>query len=215
MCQLHFCRAILLPSCSVRVSVCLSVRVSRSCILSKRINIFSKFFHRQTAITFQFFFLYDTYSDWNPQRGLGMQVGYAKILNFWLITGELKSTISTVDRRVVYSTCMLGRPFNAAFHYSSKLQTWLQTWLSTCVSVSRARRKQVESMSKACRKHVANPHELIENLAANLVESQVCSQVCSWLNNGMWPLPRRPPRTSKWVLFITSSTDDYAEDNRM
>jgi len=36
----------------------------------------------------------------------------------------------------------------AAFHYSSKLQTWLQTWLSTCVSVSKARRKQVESMSK-------------------------------------------------------------------
>jgi len=38
----------------------------------------------------------------------------------------------------------------AAFHYSSKLQTWL----STCVSVSKARRKQVESMSKACRKQV-------------------------------------------------------------
>jgi len=33
----------------------------------------------------------------------------------------------------------------AAFRYSSKLQTWL----STCVSVSKARRKQVESMSKA------------------------------------------------------------------
>ena len=29
--------------------------------------------------------------------------------------------------------------------------------------------------SKACRKHVANPHELVENLAANLVENQVCS----------------------------------------
>jgi len=37
------------------------------------------------------------------------------------------------------------------------------------------------SVSKAGRKHVANPHELVENLAANLVESQVCSQVCSWL----------------------------------
>jgi len=36
-------------------------------------------------------------------------------------------------------------------------------------------RKRVESVSKACPKHVANPHELIENLAANLVENQVCS----------------------------------------
>ena len=33
----------------------------------------------------------------------------------------------------------------AAFNYSSKLQTWL----STCVSVSKVRRKQVESKSKA------------------------------------------------------------------
>ena len=28
---------------------------------------------------------------------------------------------------------------------------------------------------KKSRKHVANPHELVENLAANLVERQVCS----------------------------------------
>jgi len=28
---------------------------------------------------------------------------------------------------------------------------------------------------KKSRKHVANPHELVENLAAKLVESQVCS----------------------------------------
>jgi len=41
--------------------------------------------------------------------------------------------------------------------------------------------KKVESVSKACRKHVANPHELVENLAANLVENQVCIQVSSWL----------------------------------
>ena len=32
-----------------------------------------------------------------------------------------------------------------------------------------------QKKSKACRKHVANPHELVENLAANLVENQVCS----------------------------------------
>jgi len=29
--------------------------------------------------------------------------------------------------------------------------------------------------SKACRKHVANPHELVENLAATLIENQVCT----------------------------------------
>ena len=40
----------------------------------------------------------------------------------------------------------------AVFHHSSKLQTWL----STCVSVSKARRKQVERMSKVSRKPAAN-----------------------------------------------------------
>ena len=39
--------------------------------------------------------------------------------------------------------------------------------------------KKVESLSTACRKHVANPHALVENLAANLVENQVENQVCS------------------------------------
>jgi len=37
----------------------------------------------------------------------------------------------------------------AAFHHSSKVQTWLQTWSQTCVSVSQAGRKHVESTSKA------------------------------------------------------------------
>ena len=41
-----------------------------------------------------------------------------------------------------------------AFHYSSKLQTWLQTWLSTCVSVSKARRKHVESQLQTCLKPI-------------------------------------------------------------
>ena len=30
-----------------------------------------------------------------------------------------------------------------------------------------------KSRKRVCRKHVANAHELVENLAANLVESQV------------------------------------------
>ena len=38
----------------------------------------------------------------------------------------------------------------AAFHYSSKLQTWLQTWSQTCVSVSQAGRKQVASQLQTC-----------------------------------------------------------------
>jgi len=38
-----------------------------------------------------------------------------------------------------------------------------------------------KSRKRESRKHVANLHELVENLAANLVKNQVCSQVCSWL----------------------------------
>ena len=66
--------------------------------------------------------------------------------------------------------CMLpGLRLKAAFHYSSKLQTWLQRVFDL--------RERVESTSQAGRKHVANPHELVENLAANLVENQVCSSL--------------------------------------
>ena len=57
----------------------------------------------------------------------------------------------------------------AAFHYSSKLQTWLQTWSQTCVSVSQAGRKHVESRSNASCKLASNKidvsgHEETETL---------------------------------------------------
>jgi len=38
-----------MPSCGVRLSVCLFVCPSRSCILSKRVNIFSNIFYRRVA----------------------------------------------------------------------------------------------------------------------------------------------------------------------
>ena len=109
------------------------------------------------------------------------------------------------------------RPLKAAFHYSSQLQTWLKTWSqagrkpaanllktgffyipfvqharepanSACCGSQTAGFRQKQS--KAGRKRVANPHELVENLATNLVENQVCSQVfAAGQNNGMRPLP--------------------------
>ena len=42
-----------------------------------------------------------------------------------------------------------------------------------------------DKKSKAGRKRVANPHELIENLAANVVENQVF--IAAGYNNGMRP----------------------------
>ena len=91
-----------------------------------------------------------------------------------------------------------------AFHYSSQLQTWSKTrsqagrkhvenQLRTCLKrvffstfhLSSTRTNQRtccgsrpgfrQKKSKAGRKRVANPHELVENLTANLVEKQVCS----------------------------------------
>jgi len=69
---------------------------------------------------------------------------------------QLTSYIACVDFLWLFhfrNVCLFVK---AAFHYSSKLQTWLQTSLSTCVSVSKASHKQVESMSKASRKPAAN-----------------------------------------------------------
>ena len=46
--------------------------------------------------------------------------------------------------------------------------------------------------SKVGRKRVANPHELVENLAANLVQNQLqtwfSTRFAPGYNNGMWPL---------------------------
>jgi len=101
----------------------------------------------------------------------------------------------------------MKRGLKAAFHYCSQLQTWSKTWsqagrkhvesqLRTCLKrffstfhLSSTRTNQRtccglgpgsrQKKSKAGRKRVANPHELVENLAANLVENQLCR----WLKN--------------------------------
>ena len=76
---------------------------------------------------------------------------------------------------------------SSTFHLSST-----RTNQRTCcinLDMSRLMRRESRSMQqvrdpvfdKNSRKRVANPHELVENLAANLVENQVCSQVCSLL----------------------------------
>jgi len=65
-------------------------------------------------------------------------------------------------------TCL--KRVSSTFHLSS-------TRTNHCSEPDAAVRDQVQKS----RKRVANPHELVENLAANLVENQVCSQVCSWL----------------------------------
>ena len=59
----------------------------------------------------------------------------------------------------------------------SQLQTCLKPSDDRTSRLMQQVREQVfdKKKSKACRNHVANPNELVENLAANLVESQVCS----------------------------------------
>ena len=47
-----FCRAMLCTRTAIAVAWCLSVRLSRSWIMSKRINIYSKFFHHWVATPF-------------------------------------------------------------------------------------------------------------------------------------------------------------------
>ena len=70
-----FCRVMLCISAAIAVMRCPSVRpsvhLSRLWIMSKRINISSKYFHHRVATPFQFF-SYQTgwrYSDGNPPKG--------------------------------------------------------------------------------------------------------------------------------------------------
>jgi len=117
-------------------------------------------------------------------------------------TGYLCVPVETESQSYMEYTHVLNYRVKATFHYSSQLQTWSKTWsqagrkhvesqLRTSLKrfffyipfvyhaafATRFSTKKVESWSK----RVANPHELVENLAANLVENQVFSQVCSWL----------------------------------
>ena len=67
----------ILWSCGIRLSICLSVRLSRSWVLSKRINISSKFFHHFVAKPFQIF--RTKRGGAIPTGASNMQVGYAEI----------------------------------------------------------------------------------------------------------------------------------------
>ena len=74
--------------CRHAVSVCLSVCPSRSWILSKRINISSKFFHFRVAKPFWFFATkrYGNIPTGTPSRGVECRCGRQKS-RFWPISG--------------------------------------------------------------------------------------------------------------------------------
>ena len=77
----NFCRAMLYISAAYAVMRCLSVCLSRSWIMSKRINISSNFFHHRVATPFQFFRTKrgGDIPTGTPLRGRRMQVGQAEI----------------------------------------------------------------------------------------------------------------------------------------
>jgi len=64
-------------------SVCMSVHLSRLCILSKRVNLFSSFFYHLVDKSVSSF-LYEMlrqFSDRIPLRGHQVHVGYEKLLS--------------------------------------------------------------------------------------------------------------------------------------
>jgi len=90
-----------MPSCGVCPSGCLS----SSCILSKRINVSSKLFHRRVATPF-YFSSYQTlwqYSDGDPPNGTSNEGGVGKNLDYYLSLGSMTAgpsgvvNISTVE----------------------------------------------------------------------------------------------------------------------
>jgi len=86
---------------SACLSVCPSVRPSRSCILSKRVNISSNFFspwRSHTIVVFSYQSLWQ-YSDGDPppQRGHRMQVGYEKIITIFSIFNQCVASSRVVN----------------------------------------------------------------------------------------------------------------------
>ena len=79
-------RCVCPPGC---LSVCLFVRLSRSCILSKRVNVSAKVFHHRVATPFQFFPTksYGNIPTGPPKGGVECRWGRQKSLfsaNIWL-----------------------------------------------------------------------------------------------------------------------------------
>ena len=82
-----------------------------------------------------------------------------------LASAQLYNESEQVHVLIYCSYCCV----KAAFHYSSKLQTWLQTWSQTCVSVSQAGRKPAANLLQTWFKPSSNKidvsgHEETETL---------------------------------------------------
>ena len=141
--------------CRHAVSVCLSVCPSRSCILSKRINISSKFFSpsgSQGIIIFQ----YQTpwqYSDGNPpNEGVECRWGRQKS-RLWaymwlncLMLALQQSRCCQNGRR--WTTVTVQRPTSWVWHIAgSKRRCWLQEKTTKCLwqKASTSRQRQQNS----------------------------------------------------------------------
>jgi len=146
-------------SATIAIMRCLSVRPSvrpsRSYILSKRINIPSKFFHHQVATPF-YFFPYQTgwrYSDGNPpnegiecrwgigtNRDSGLTAGYRRLLD------DVRSAKNIYRRRSwVYDT--VGQAPLAIDRLLDVRTTKWQKQLSTTMQCrSHSRRRAIECL---------------------------------------------------------------------
>ena len=133
----------------------------------------------------------------------------------------------------------LAQRLKAAFHYFSQLQTWSKTWsqagrkpaaillktgffLHSILSSTRmnqltscgSRPGFATKKSKAAgRKRAANPHELVENLAAMQVENQVCSHVCMQLARIMEYGLKRQMRVCLWLWLTPHPRDAHTWQN--
>ena len=122
------------------------------------------------------------------------------------VTRPAKDQVAELSIRGILYPIML-RQLKAAFHYSSQLQTWSKTWSQACrkpatnwlktvffstfhLSSTRTNQRTRcgsrpgfrQKKSKAGRKRVANPHELVENLAASLQLARIMECGLNTLN---------------------------------
>ena len=153
-------------------------------------------------------------------------------------TGYLCVPVETESQSYMEYTHVLNYRVKATFHYFSQLQTWSKTWsqagrkhvesqlrVRTCLKrvffstfhlsiTLRLRPGFRQKKSKAAgRKRAANPHELVENLAAMQVENQVCSHVCMQLARIMEYGLKRQMRVCLWLWLTPHPRDAHTWQN--
>jgi len=140
-----FCRPMLCISAAYVVMQCLSVRLSRSWIVSKRINISSKFFHH-LVFPYQTEWLYSDGTPPPPNGGVECRWGRQKTrfwTNIWLRCIQIYSVVNRIRVAKCEKQSRDERRQASSTHRSSVVRTRGRRSVCDGLDVIRRRRREV------------------------------------------------------------------------